>query len=150
MAIKDEPQIRWNRAVKTRFIEAMLETGSAAGACRALGVARSSASLARRNDPAFDDEWTRAIVASQERILDTTWDRFHNGRVVAGTDEDGNPTEAREPLSERSELAAFNASVRTIGAYQAAREADPDADIAARRRVRIGWQKLAESLGILF
>ena len=106
--------------------------------------------MQRRNDPVFADDWLRAAMASQERVLDDAVDAAHHGREVEIAAPDGTVDVRREPVSERLHAIVLNSAARTLGAYQAAREANPDADAAARQRVRIGLLALAKRMGILF
>ncbi|CAM3255929.1 hypothetical protein SPAN111604_13385 [Sphingomonas antarctica] len=145
-----ETRLKWSRALKDRFIAAIYERGSIKGALAATGLARNSAYRQKRLDPVFADDWTRAANASQERVFDDAVDETHNGVEVEIVRPDGTVEVRRQPVSERTRAIVLTAAAKATGAYQAAREANPDADAAARQRVRIGLLALAKHLGMLF
>lgn len=74
-------RVKLTRARKKRFLEALRETGTVSGACRAVGVSRGAAYKQRTNDCEFADAWDEAI---EELVDEAEAELFR--RAVRGVD----------------------------------------------------------------
>ena len=94
--------MKWDKRVKSKFIDVLGRTGNVSEAARAVKRSASQAYRLRRTESAFADAWTEALEAAIDRLEKEAWRRavegdeqyvVSHGRVVTW---DGKPLKVRK------------------------------------------------------